>query len=354
MMQFLRLLIIVALAITIVQSGCLSASISGKIFEQPLPVNATIAGGSATTTIAIAADSSVSVAAVAVTDVESSLKGTTNARDESEPPAWFSKFEKKNAAAMSLIAAALTNSLTDIGAALFTSAKAEHVEQCARNSTVWLLCAEAVNGEFARCSGAMLQRGTRSLVLTSGHCLCPDNAWRATSMWLAAARNAESSQERACTTVKNFFDRSSGREALDGMVLDCGPHDGLVQPLLVASRKPRTEERLVITGYTQGDGEHVLHLAQRNETVYLHAVPAKKASSYGNPGTLLLANGDAHELSRHDAFTQAGAAPNQGLSGGPVLNSNCELVGVVRGTGSRNNQGVYVPAAVLLQRLDTL
>lgn len=100
------------------------------------------------------------------------------------------------------------------------------------------------------------------------------------------------------------------------------------------------------TGYANGVGEHVLHVRQRNAAVCLHTVPAKAASSYAvsdmqmKSGSLLLADGSTAAPARHDAFTQAGKVPQEGMSGDSVLNIDCEFVGVARGGGAHNMQGL--------------
>lgn len=189
----------------------------------------------------------------------------------------------------------------------------------------------------------MIQRGAHWIVLTAGHCSCANDAWRATSMWLEAARANAGLAERTCEKVANYYE---GNRSVDGMVLDCGAPTGLVQPLALAAQDPRTEERLVYTGYTRSSSKHVLNVTSRSLPVYLHTVSAKAASSFIDPTmtalsrSVLLANGREEVLStgKHDAYTKAGSVTHEGMSGGPVLNTNCELVGVLRGIGNQCQQ----------------
>lgn len=250
--------------------------------------------------------------------------------------------------------------LNDIASAVFSPDFAEHVMQCARSSTVWLVCDKTET----LCSGAVVHHRGRSLTLSAGHCSCPGGTWTAASLGLQASSFPGGFVPRSCAVLENFL-AGEASAAVDGMVLDCGPPDGLVRPLSIAAIEPRRQQTLVYAGFAAGRGPSDTRLALltaysragKAVEVFLQTVTAHAAVSFSNAApastsmSVLLANGGTATVSRYDAFTQSGQVSQGGMSGGPVLTTGCELVGLVRGC-SANKQGVYVPVQVLLQMYD--
>lgn len=321
-------------------------------------VKETVAGVAASPLVPVAADNA------------------TDATDDvDEAPKWFKAeirlLKSEQTAAMANLTAAVTNltarvtdltaRVTDLTAGMWTPDAARRIEHCARESTVWLVCDQEINGTRSLCSGAMVQHGANWVVVTSGHCSCAEGSWQASSLEL----HAEGSLlPRTCSVLHNFYSSASVNDPLDGMVLDCGRPEGLVRPLrLPAAALPLTQEALVYTGFSNGAAapDRRISLAALRAHAYLHTVFAQASASFADgdvgsaSGWIQLANGSLGEVTDHDAFTAPpGLSPQQGMSGGPLMSRSCELVGIARGSGKKNSQGVYVPAHKLFQLIDQL
>lgn len=248
--------------------------------------------------------------------------------------------------------------LTDIGAAMWTPIDAQRIGECSRLSTAQLFCNAPDPSASVVCSAAMVRHRGRWIVLTAGHCAScgPSGTWQIASL----AQRAGSL--RTCSVLVN------ASTTVDGMILDCGAPDGLVRPLTAAVAKPRSRQTLLLTGFADGHGSSDVRLAlpaayigaAEELIAYLHTMSTHAVAAFvdslindsNTESTVVLANGSHHNLTECDAFTEAGQRPQRGMSGGPVLSTTCELVGVVRGHGVRNDQGVYVPVHALLQLFD--